>query len=63
MTYQCVNRDDGAMELPCGGIQHSGHGRERSSMGIQECVNNKPARVAAIDAPASASLRVVRLAA
>ena len=39
-----------AADLPFGGVKNSGYRRELSSMGVQEFMNKKLVRVAAIDA-------------
>jgi succinate-semialdehyde dehydrogenase / glutarate-semialdehyde dehydrogenase len=41
-----------APDLPFGGINNSGFGREPSALGIQEFVNKKLIRVSSINAPA-----------
>ena len=41
-----------AEDLPFGGINNSGCGRERSSLGIHEFVNKKRVRVSSLDAAA-----------
>ena len=48
-----INQPTGTTpDLPLGGIQNFGYGRELSGVGIQESVNKKLVRVASADAPA-----------